>query len=187
MKYTLNNIFMLAVGAAIGSAVTWKIVKTKYEQITREEIDSFKEEYSRRHSVKPIDDAMDEESKEILDDILQEESYTNYSRKDEVKPTVKKDYEPYVIDSCEFDTLDDWEAITLTYYSDGVLVDDMNEPIDDVDDIIGCEALTLFGTNEDDPDTVYVRNERLKVDYEILQDMDRYEDNKNDNPHLAEG
>ena len=43
MKDTLNNVLIFAVGAAIGSAVTWKLLKTKYERIAQEEIDSVKE------------------------------------------------------------------------------------------------------------------------------------------------
>ena len=33
-------------GGAIGSLVTWKLVKTKYEQIADEEIDSMREYYT---------------------------------------------------------------------------------------------------------------------------------------------
>lgn len=43
-----NKVFsaiMFTAGAAIGSAVTWKFIKTKYEQIAQEEIDSVKDEY----------------------------------------------------------------------------------------------------------------------------------------------
>lgn len=43
----LVKAFIFVAGAAIGSAVTWKVVKNKYEQITQEEIKSVKEEYSR--------------------------------------------------------------------------------------------------------------------------------------------
>lgn len=45
MNNKLFGILMFAVGAAVGSAVTWKLVKTKYEQIAQEEIDSVREEY----------------------------------------------------------------------------------------------------------------------------------------------
>ena len=51
MKTTLSNFIIFATGAAIGSVVTWKIVKTKYEQIAQEEIDSVKEVYSKRESI----------------------------------------------------------------------------------------------------------------------------------------
>ena len=46
-RKTLVKAFIFVAGAAIGSAVTWKVVKNKYEQITQEEIKSVKEEYSR--------------------------------------------------------------------------------------------------------------------------------------------
>lgn len=45
-RNTLCNVIIFAVGAAIGSAVTWKVVKTKYEKLAQEEIDSVKDEYS---------------------------------------------------------------------------------------------------------------------------------------------
>ena len=48
MKINMINFLMFAVGAAIGSAVTWKLVKTKYERIANEEIESVKEVFSRR-------------------------------------------------------------------------------------------------------------------------------------------
>lgn len=43
---TLCKFFLFTAGAVIGSVVTWKLVKTKYEQIAQEEIDSVKEEYA---------------------------------------------------------------------------------------------------------------------------------------------
>lgn len=46
MNKKLLSVLMFAVGAAIGSAVTWKVVKTKYEQIADEEIESVREEYA---------------------------------------------------------------------------------------------------------------------------------------------
>ena len=46
MKCKFVNVLMFAVGAAIGSAVTWKVVKTKYEKIAQEEIESVKEAFA---------------------------------------------------------------------------------------------------------------------------------------------
>ena len=47
MNKMLINTLLFTAGAAIGSVVTWKILKTKYEHITQEEIDSVREEYDR--------------------------------------------------------------------------------------------------------------------------------------------
>ena len=43
----LAKAFIFVAGATIGSVVTCKVLKNKYEQITQEEIKSVKEEYSR--------------------------------------------------------------------------------------------------------------------------------------------
>ena len=45
----LNKILIFSVGAAIGSVITWKLVKTKYERIAQEEIDSVKDVYSKNY------------------------------------------------------------------------------------------------------------------------------------------
>ena len=45
----LSNIFMFAAGAAIGTVVTWKLVKTKYEQIANEEIEEIREYYRSKN------------------------------------------------------------------------------------------------------------------------------------------
>ena len=50
MKSILSNVLFFTVGAAIGSAVTWKIVKTKYEQISRAEIESVRELYAKEEA-----------------------------------------------------------------------------------------------------------------------------------------
>ena len=50
MNNKVVNVLMFAAGAAVGSVVTWKLVKTKYEQIARDEIASVKEVFSFRKS-----------------------------------------------------------------------------------------------------------------------------------------
>ena len=86
--------------------------------------------------------------------------------------TVRND--PYVIFPEEFGLLPEYETIGLIYYEDGVLVDDDNHQIDDVENTVGRSSLNRFGEYEED--TVYVRNERRKVDYEICRDVRTYEE-----------
>lgn len=47
MKKKLFNVLLFTAGAAVGSLVTWKVVKTKYERIAQEEINSVKETWAR--------------------------------------------------------------------------------------------------------------------------------------------
>lgn len=186
MNSTWNKILLFAAGAAVGSAVTWKFLKTKYERIAQEEIDSVKEVFSRIHGDAEDDtEAIETEPTEptasnIRDYAakLSEQGYTNYSDIEVSTkggdPIMSDGEGPYVIPPEEFGMMDDYETISLTYYADGVLADDMNYRVEDVDNVVGIESLRRFGEFEDD--SVFVRNDELKADYEILLDSRKYED-----------
>lgn len=195
MNSTLTKVFIFLGGAAVGAAASWKLLKIHFERITREEIDSVKEYYSNRQSNpvaddtetvndEPEDTTTTEESTE--DDkpthrdyaaILAKTGYTRYSttsvteeKKEEPAPSEG----PYVISPEEFGSRDDYDTVSLTYYADEVLADDMDEPVTDVNDVVGLESLNCFGDYEDD--CVFVRNDDLKTDFEILADTRRYID-----------
>ena len=91
---------------------------------------------------------------------------------------------PYVISPEEFGEFEEYEKISLTYYADKVLADENDEEVDDVDEIVGEESLNHFGEYEDD--SVFVRNDRLKCDYEILLDQRNYSDVAKTMPHRVE-
>lgn len=204
---------LFVAGTAIGSAVTWYYAKQKYEQIAREEIESVKEVFAKNaHHTDDIssDEKTVEEKAEIARDKpsvaeyakkLSKEGYTNYSNApimvedDEEQQSDDpgeepgryfgdKDAEPYVIAPEQFAELDDYDRISLTYYSDHILADDNDQPLEDVEGTVGFESLTHFGEYEDD--SVYVRNDRLKVDYEILRDERKYSDVIKTKPYLKE-
>lgn len=179
-------------GAAAGVAVTWNYAKNKYEQIAQEEIDSVKEVFSRREDGPKAtieNDAMD--FKTNKPDIaeyaarLQKEGYVNYSdakdAEEEGKETMDK---PYVIPPESFDDFEDYDAVSLTYYADGILADENDEIIEDVESVVGFESLSHFGEFEDD--SVYVRNDARKCDYEILTDQRNYSDVAKQKPHQME-
>lgn len=174
-------ILTFVLGAAAGSAVTWKIVKTKYEQIAQEEINSVKEVFARR-----LDECMGngeavEDEPKLTEEEIEKKEYAdiviNYTEKKEEKggsATMNVGSIPYVITPEEFDELDEYDTSSLTYYEDGILTDEYDEIVEDIDDIIGIDSLQHFGEYEDD--SVFVRNDRLKCDYEILLDHRRYRD-----------
>lgn len=68
--------------------------------------------------------------------------------------------------------------ISLIYYNDGVLTDENNEIVDDINEIVDEDSLKHFGEYEED--SVFVRNDKLKCDYEILYDLRKYK-NVSDN------
>ena len=189
-------VFSFLAGAGIGSLVTWKMLKDEYERRTQEEIDSVKEVFTRRHAEVEKEEIDISEAKAKAEAArekpsiseytakLQEQGYVNYSdmsKEDKDTVAVEKNDEkeeeeqvdrPYVIPPEEFGEIHGYEAISLTYYADGVLTDDDNEPVEDVDDVVGSDFADHFGEYEDD--SVFIRNDRLKADYEILKDRRKY-------------
>ena len=171
MSNAASFIFAFSLGAAAGSLVARNILKKKYEQIAQEEIDSVKEKYSVKKLETPVTKSDDEDFDDdptSLANILDEYRSTDERKEDNVK--VNK---PYVISPEEYDTVG-YETLSLTYYSDDVLTDEWDNVIHNVDEIVGEDSLKQF--EDSDEDSVFVRNDELKCDYEILRDLGTYAD-----------
>lgn len=203
MMSTLNKVIIFAAGAVIGSLAAWKLTKTKYEKIMIEEEQSLREYYNKK--VKVIEDTatdlhdsyqrredalrkkLEEETEkepEIVQDMdeLHDKEFDRYAEilKDHKYSQEEPCFDagtndkPYVVSPDEFGDADDYDIITLNYYADGVVADDWNDPIEDIGATIGEDFASHYGEYEED--VVYVRNDRLKVEYEILRSNLRYED-----------
>ncbi len=194
-------VLVFITGAGIGSICTWQLLKRKYELIAQEEIDSVKKTYAARENVEKTGKSFLQGSqdglKKVTEDItqnnedlkkygsiIQKEGYRDYSRSVEEKKGEEFVEKPYVISPEEFGEFEEYEKISLTYYADEVLADENDEEVDDVDEIVGKESLNHFGEYEDD--SVFVRNDRLKSDYEILLDQRNYPDVVKTMPHRME-
>lgn len=189
MNSTLNNVCIFVAGAAIGSAITRKIMKDRYEQIVREDKESMREYYERKYSVDK-NEASEDETEPDDDQVAIEDyeatldrfGYTNYSNMENKE--VDNVDRPHVIPPGEFGELHGYQERSLIYFKDKVLTDDDYELVEDVDDIVGLDSLNHFGEYEDD--SVFVRNDRLETDYEILLDSRNYSDAVNKKPHPSE-
>jgi hypothetical protein len=187
----VTGLFIFVLGAAVGSAVTWQYAKNFYEQRAQEEIDSVKETYGKKVAPVQVEaDTAEKEAATVVDgvddkpdilhyaEILKNEQYTT----DNESTTAEN--KPYVISPDEFGEFEEYDRISLTYYADQVLADENDDKIKDVDEVIGVESLTHFGEFEDD--SVFVRNDRLKCDYEILMDSRTYSEVLKQKPHQKE-
>ena len=208
MNCKLIYALMFAVGAAIGSVVTWKVVKTKYDRLIQEEIDSVKDafaevygEYDNESNEKHPEEDEEDEPEEVgrqidwseLEDLDEEEGkyvptqedlfeyaslVHNYHDEKGGAHEVKK--EPYVIAPYDFGEVDGYSTVELTYYMDGILEDDEYHIVTDADELIGPKALNTFGEYEDD--SVFVRNDYLRTDFQILKDYRTYDEAKHIGP-----
>lgn len=181
------------VGVGIGVAGTYSYFKDKYEKLAEEDFNSRRvfDEDKKEESVEPIVEktadsrTVDKPSIAECAAILQREGYVNYSdmQNKKQKQEIAVD-RPYVIQPSDFGEFDDYEKISLTYTADGVLLDDMNEIVDDIEETVGEDSLEHFGEYEDD--SVYARNDAKKCDYEILLDQRNYHEIFETQPHRTE-
>lgn len=178
----INKILIFAAGVAIGSAVTWKLVKDKYKKLADEEIASVKEVWSKKHPT--VEDIAETDVKESIKTDATPQSKKNPDFKDyramqeiiDKNGYKEEDYMyKYVISPEEFGE-SELPSESLTYWADGVVTDEANCVMDedDIEETIGSDALNHFGEYEDD--SVFVRNEILDKEYEILMDTRRFSD-----------
>ena len=83
---------------------------------------------------------------------------------------------PYIITHDEFYGAEkDYDTHTLTYYVlDDTLTDEHDKPLEQTDKLVGDDHLLRFGSGSKDQNIVFVRNDRLGIDYEIIRSKGSY-------------
>ena len=193
----MSNRSLFSLGFIIGATVAWYLLKDKYETLAQEEIDSVKEVFARREQEMKDETVKRNVAEGIKDsdrtkpdlkeyaEQLKKNGYTSYSDLSADDGGVSdKQTKPYVIPPEQCGDNEEHEQISLTYYADGVLADENDEVIEDVEDAVGIDSLNHFGEYEDD--SVFVRNDARKCDYEILLDQRTYSEVVEDMPHQME-
>lgn len=193
-------------GAVVGGTVVWYSLKETYANQAEQDISSAKEAFHIREEKLNAEIEKLREQSEPKDEpktVLANEKtpdkgdimdvargkYHQYNPapvaqqlpKSNVEPEQKANSieAPYVISPNEFGELDGYSTVSLTYYADDVLADENGIVIDNVGEIVG-DALNHFGEYEED--SVFCRSDSRRCDYEILQDLRRYEDIRNTFP-----
>lgn len=202
MSRMSTKMFIFAAGAAIGSAVAWLYAKKYYERIANDEIESMKEWVARRVEERNEKTSDTNVTKRDIDSIIEKPDlmeyaakvkdlgYYDYSKKNEPTNEEKEEVELdlddriYVIKPEAFGEEDGYEEVSLTYYSDGVLTDEQDNPIEDVGSMVRADFASYFGVYE--ADSVFIRNELLRTDFEILADQRKYSDLAKNDPYPME-
>ena len=123
-----------------------------------------------------IEEALEvvEEAAEEVKSIFDNDADDDFDYEAEVR--MRNSDRPYLITEAEFEeNPEEYEQSTLTYYEgDDVLTDSRDKPIPDPDMIAGDDNLLRFGVGTDDPNRVHVRNDKLKMDFEILKSTGKF-------------
>lgn len=194
----IKEVMLFIAGLGIGSVGTYFVVKKHYEDFMDEEIESVKEYY--KDNIMEIaerefgESAVNPEKEEPVEEkenepnyqkIIKKLNYGDYSKKDDkvveshtnAEPAVAEKKGPYVIGPDDFANDEQYDKITLTYFSDdGVFVSIEEEVVPEGMQVIGEENLDHIGEIEEN--VVYIRNEGLNADYEVILEERAYSDSE---------
>jgi hypothetical protein len=171
----MKGLLIFAAGLAIGAVAGACVIKNKVLADAKEEIEEVREYYRSKREVKEEQPEVEPvtEEKEYKD-IVSNNGYVNYNKPEKIQTSEFED--PYIIDPSEFGEEVGYDTETLTYFADGVLVDDVDDVIEEPDLVVGLNNLDIF--EEFGASSIYVRNVMYKTDYEVLRDDWKYSDLK---------
>jgi len=178
---SIKQVAIFCSGVIIGGFSTYFItknkIKQKYADLADEEINSVINFYNEKivEFNGNVSDAQDaeipvENEMPKMNSLIQKERYIQGS--DELYSDLKTDNTvgyPYLIEPDDFGDMDGYSVVSMSYYNNGILVEDMTQVRADIEETIGTESLKHFG----DPSygyeegIIYVRNERFKTDFEV--------------------
>lgn len=85
---------------------------------------------------------------------------------------------PYILEMSEYDTAYKNDKVEYVWWEGSqTLTDEDEEIIADIDGVIGMRSLEAFGTelaDPGDPDVVYIRNDRMGLDINLIRDPRNY-------------
>lgn len=186
-------------GFAAGYFIANHRLKTKYSKLAYDEIGRIREHYYAKERANqpkpPLSEVRVEREEVVVEERptrppvpVQEPTgrnvFTNYQARTEADESVW-DYDeeakirlaldasvPYIIHVDEFrENHAEHDQYTYTYYeADDVMANERDQTIDDLDETVGLGNLGRWGHGSNDSNIVYVRNERLRLDFEIVRD-----------------
>ena len=182
----MSKLLYFLIGASAGSLLTWRYIKGKYEEEKEDEILKMREYYHRKdkENLNKID-KLKEQGDKLHDEIkMNNKEMVNTIKKDiREYAKIAKDSgyikydnseKPYVTAPEESGELYDYETVTLIFYADHVLAEEDGDLVENISELVGDDFDTHFGEYESD--SVYIRNDAKKCDYEILKDLQTYEE-----------
>jgi len=172
----MNNKSFMAfiVGAAAGAGAAWLYAKKYFGQqiddviakcnaVEAEEQPKINKQEKEDDSEAPAEAEKGSDGLVRYNKAIKENGYSD-----------KVAQKPYFISPDEFKDGTMTTAVTWSYFEDGIVTDEYDNIVDDVEQAIGDLDLLVdaFG----DEDIAYVRNEDRKCDYEILREGVYYTD-----------
>ncbi len=199
-----KTVISFLVGLVVGSVLTYHGLKNKVEAEMDEEVNKLKEfykdqlekqqaEYFEKEEYLKSKAAVAEDKGSVVSKIINLKNVEKFEKKQNEETEDEDGSEettgafeifeddiiaqdkPFVIEEDRVGEYISYDLISLIYFSDGVLTDDWEVPVENPDETVGKEYAEYFETGED---VVYVRNDKLKCEFEITWDLRTYEEVK---------
>ena len=189
----VKGLVIFVIGFGLGAVAAKMALKREYEELVQEEVESLRETAARRKGIRKASSAskvFNDNGEAIIDGLKKgindssnaknhykkmAEQYAGETDLDHIRDRHNvthyeggPDCTPYAISLEEFsEEMDNFEKSTIYYYDeDDTLADEQEEMIQDVLAIIG--PIVLDHLQQAKSDVVYVRNEKMQIDYEII-------------------
>lgn len=177
MKLEVTSLTLGAiVGAASSFLLTYTLVKRAADERAFQAIQEVKQHYAKRMAKEaavakpPIEEVLAKMEKQIQADEpepVKEEPVENIQRVNLLSGSFKP---PYTITPHEVENTNN-QFVSWTFYAeDAVLADEDDDIVKDINEFVGDCLTELI----DDGDVIYVRNDRLKLDIEIMATDEAY-------------
>lgn len=202
MNNKLVGFISFIVGAAAGAFGAHLYLKEKYHKESQDKVEEALELVRKLRNKKPPAEVLAERMKqeesidippipgEGREEYEQAMSYNKvYQVPEKVEPKVDlnpKSPRSYYVQDIDIGDLDDYEIVHWTYYQDGVIADEDDREISlmELEESVPQGILSRFAT--EDIDSLYVRNDVFKCEYEILVDERTYEEVVGEKPYLKD-
>lgn len=189
-------------GAGVGSLVTFVATKKYYQKIANEEIASVKESVLKKNAkLYSVEADKDDQDDEVEESETDEEKMTNYSKiyqgggevdgilntlaekehpDDDEKPKKKSRKAPRIIKAEDYDSYPEYRKLTVFYFiGDGIIADEDDETelegFGFYNDLVG-KCLDKYGFADNDETVIFVRNEQIMADFEIMKNFGTFAD-----------
>lgn len=158
-------IFAFGLGAAAGAVVTYFFMKRKKKDdfMWADDWEEETEESTTKESSEKVT-CFDNKWKSDRPRTAYNDIYRKKYGTDDASPT-EEDYPMYIITPEEYASREGYEAESLYYYKNGVLTDEDDNVIPNMEEMVGEDAVNHFGEYEED--VIHIRNDDLETDYEI--------------------
>ena len=176
------NTILLCVGAfGLGFGTCYLALRERFDRRLDAQIDAINQAFDREMGElgleKTTDTPVKSTDSKIFRSEIKKHNYDSYftPKSEEKVPSEATEspkeggiVEPYIINASQFATDRTLDKISLTYYINADLVCEEEEVIEDIDAVLGTDFMNHF--HDDEEGVVYVRNERLGADYEVILD-----------------